>query len=185
MELVSAKVATPRISVLMPVFNASRYLAEALRSVAQQTFHDLELIAIDDGSQDSSLALLKEFALVEPRMTLIARENRGLVESRNELLRASRGELVAWMDSDDVSLSHRFALQVAALDANPEVICVGGSAQCIDPAGERLNVERYPLSHEGIVGQQEVGSGFRFPTTMMRRAAAMDVGGFRGSFRIG
>ena len=185
MELVSAKVATPRISVLMPVFNASRYLAEALRSVAQQTFHDLELIAIDDGSQDSSLALLKEFALVEPRMTLIARENRGLVESRNELLRASRGELVAWMDSDDVSLSHRFALQVAALDANPEVICVGGSVQCIDPAGETLNVERYPLSHEGIVGQQEVGSGFRFPTTMMRRAAAMRVGGFRGSFRIG
>lgn len=177
--------ATPRVSVLIPVFNTAEFVLEALQSIAFQTFTDLELIVIDDGSHDNSNALLVEFAAREPRMTLIARENRGLIATRNELLSMARGEFVAWMDSDDVSTPERLALQLAAFATSPNLVCVGGFAQCMDPQGEYLNIERYPLSHEEIVAEQRGGGGFRFATALMKRSAAIRVGSFREPFRIG
>jgi glycosyltransferase involved in cell wall biosynthesis len=175
----------PRVSVLMPVFNTARYLPQALRSLGAQSFRDFEVVIVDDGSSDASLALLAAYAAAEPRARVIARPNRGLIACRNELLSNARGELVAWMDSDDVSLPERLALQVAAFDADPALSGLGGVAQCIDPDGHALNVERYPLAHRAIRAAQREGGGMRFPTTMMRRAEALAVGGFREPFRIG
>jgi glycosyltransferase involved in cell wall biosynthesis len=176
---------SPRVSIAMPVFNTARYLPEALRSIAGQTFADFELVIIDDGSTDGSTQVLQEFAAREPRVRLIARANEGLIATRNELLGAARGELIAWMDSDDVSLPERIARQVQAFDLDAQLLCVGSSAQCVDPDGSLLNVERWPQSYEDVRIDQQQGGGMRFPTTMMRRAAALQVGGFREPFRIG
>lgn len=175
----------PQVSVLMAVFNTAAYLHEALASIRDQSFSDFELIVIDDGSTDGSRELLESFAASEPRMKLVVRENRGLVETRNELLQAASGRLVAWMDSDDVSLPNRLELQIRHLDACPQVVCLGGAAQCIDPEGNLLNLERYPLNHCEILIAQQKGGAMRFPTTMMRRQVALDAGGFRQPFRIG
>jgi glycosyltransferase involved in cell wall biosynthesis len=175
----------PRVSVLMPVFNTGRYLPQALRSLGAQSFRDFEVVIVDDGSSDGSLALLAAYAAAEPRAHVIARPNRGLIASRNELLSYARGDLLAWMDSDDVSLPERLALQVAAFDADPALSGLGGVAQCIDPDGHALNVEHYPLAHSAIRAAQREGGGMRFPTSMMRRADALAVGGFREPFRIG
>jgi glycosyltransferase involved in cell wall biosynthesis len=169
----------------MPVFNTARYLSDALNSVSAQIFADLEFIAVDDGSNDGSTRILELFASRESRMTLVTRKNLGLIATRNELLGAARGELVAWMDSDDISLPQRLARQVEAFDQDPALVCLGAAAQCIDSDGHFLNIEHWPLSHPEILIDQQRGGGMRFPTTMMRRDLALRVGGFREPFRIG
>jgi GT2 family glycosyltransferase len=175
----------PLISILMPVFNTARYLVEALESICTQTFGDFELVVVDDGSTDGSARVLEQFAMRESRMRLITRENRGLIATRNELLVESRGELLAWMDSDDSSLPHRLARQVGAFREDSALACLGSSAQCIDPDGNFLKIERWPTEPEQILAGQQVGGAMRFPTTMMRRAQALRVGGFREPFKIG
>jgi glycosyltransferase involved in cell wall biosynthesis len=175
----------PQVSVLMPVFNTASYLDEALASISTQTFSDIELIAVDDGSKDGSTEILKAFAARESRMRLVIRENRGIIATRNELLAAASADFIAWMDSDDVSLPHRIERQLKMFRDDPSLVCVGAAVQCIDPEGNFLNVERYPSSHQGILAEQERGTGVRFATTMMRREVAMLVGGFREPFRIG
>jgi hypothetical protein len=89
------------------------------------------------------------------------------------------------MDSDDISTPDRLALQVRAFDENPNLVCLGGFAQCIDPDGEILNLEKYPLNHADILLEQSKGGAMRFPSTMARRAAALGVGGFREPFQMG
>jgi len=168
----------------MAVLNTARFLPEALKSIADQTFSDFEFIVVDDGSSDGSTQLLRSFAASESRVKLITRGNLGLIATRNELLHTAKGELIAWMDSDDISLPDRLALQVATFDDDAALVCLGGNAQCIDPDGNMLNLERYPLSHEEIFIAQRQGSGMRFPTTMMRRSSVLQVGGFREPFRM-
>lgn len=175
----------PSVSVLMPVYNTAAYLSAALDSIAKQTFVDFELLIVDDGSTDGSTELLKAYVKTEPRLRLVMRENKGLIATRNELLHSARGALVAWMDSDDISAPDRLEKQVVMFDVHPNLVCLGGYAQCIDPDGEWLNVETYPMMHEDIILEQQRGGAMRFPTTMMRRDAALRAGGFREPFRIG
>ena len=175
----------PRVSVLMAVFNTATYLNEALRSVSSQSFEDFELLVIDDGSTDGSTQVLNAYAAIEPRMKLTVRANLGLIATRNELLASATGELIAWMDSDDVSMPDRLALQVQSFDDDPELTCLGSAAQCIDPEGHALNVERFPLTHLEILDAQQKGGAMRFPSTMMRRATAVRIGHFREPFKIG
>jgi len=169
----------------MPVFNTAKYLQQALDSISGQTYDNFELVVIDDGSADGSDQILKSHAQKDSRMRLVLRENQGLIATRNELLCGARAELVAWMDSDDISLPQRLALQSAAFAEDPTLVCLGSTAQCIDPDGHFLNIERYSLMHQEILLDQEKGGAMRFPTTMMRRDAAAQVGAFREPFKIG
>lgn len=175
----------PRVSVLMPVFNSSAYLREALESVRNQTFGDFELVVINDGSTDNSSGILRGFADQEPRMRLIERPNRGLIDTRNQLLAEACGDLIAWMDSDDLSHPVRLERQVAAFDAHPSLICVGTNVQLVDPQGGALGVEEFPEGDEAIRSEQARGAGLRFASTMQRRTAAMATKGFRHPLRMG
>ena len=179
------KASAPAVSVLIPVFNTARYLDAALESVCTQSFTDLEIVAIDDGSTDASGAILAAFAAREPRCRVITRPNRGLIATRNELLATARGEFVAWMDSDDIALPTRIARQHAILLADPALVCVGCDARLIDARGRPLGRESFPAGHDAIVAEQATGAGLRFPTTMVRREVALAVGGFREPFRMG
>jgi len=174
-----------RVSVLMPVFNTAQYLEEALWSIRNQHFTDFELVVIDDGSTDGSSKILRQFARSERRMRLIERPNRGLIDTRNELLDEAKADLVAWMDSDDVSHPERLERQVAAFDADRSLVCLGTSVQLIDPAGRSLGVEEFPENDDGIRREQARGAGLRFASTMQRRSAAIGAGGFRHPFRMG
>ena len=175
----------PRVSVLMPVFNTVRYLQVALDSIGNQTFADFELLVVDDGSVDGSTKILESFAARDRGVRLVTRENLGLIATRNELLGTARGKFIAWMDSDDVSLPDRLASELRCFANDPTLVCVGSAAQCIDPEGNFLNIEHYPPAHADILADQQKGGAMRFPTTMMRRDAALRVGGFREPFRIG
>lgn len=184
-EPIALGAAPPRISVLMPVFNTAAFLPQALESIRNQTFTDYEFVVIDDGSSDGSTDILRRYAATEPRMRLFVRANRGLIATRNELVAEARGELIAWMDSDDLSHPERLQLQIAEFTSDDRLVCVGGAAQRIDPEGHLLDVERHPTSHDEILAGQLTGGAMRFPTTMMRRDVTMSVGGFREPFRIG
>jgi glycosyltransferase involved in cell wall biosynthesis len=181
----AADASRPRVSVLMPVFNTARFLEAALTSISTQTFGDFELVVVNDGSTDDSDRILTSYLAREPRMRLVTRDNRGLIHTRNELLQEARGELVAWMDSDDVSLPDRLRLQVERFDADPALVCVGSAIEIIDPEGWSISFVDFPLTHESIVEAQTQGGGSRFPTVMMRTQCAREVGGFREPFVIG
>lgn len=92
----------PRISVIIPVYNVQDYLALSLQSARNQTFDDIELVCVDDGSTDASRSILERFAAVEPRLKVVSKENGGLSSARNAGIKAASGEIVCFLDSDDV-----------------------------------------------------------------------------------
>ena len=116
---------SPAVSVAMSVYNGERFLSEAIESVLGQTFSDFEFLILDDGSRDSSRAIIERYAAGDRRIRLISRENRGLVASLNQLLEEARAPLVARMDADDICRPDRFARQVGFFAANPDYGVVG------------------------------------------------------------
>lgn len=164
----------------MPVYNAERYVAEAVESILSQTLADFEFIIIDDGSTDRSLALLESFAAKDGRVRLSSRPNTGYVEALNEALAQAGSPLVARMDADDVSLPQRFARQTEYLQHHPDCLAVGSGVALIDPDGAVLCDEVPPLAHAEIEARLLQGlGGLAHPSAMIRREALMAVGGYR------
>lgn len=111
------------VSVLMPAYNAARYVRQSVESVLAQTFEDFELIVVDDGSTDSTAHLLEEFA--DPRLRVVRNPSRlGLIGALNRAMEEARGRYIARIDSDDIAQPCRFARQVAFLERNPQVALV-------------------------------------------------------------
>lgn len=172
---------TPALSVVIPVFNAARYLESALASVQAQTFADFEIITVDDGSTDNSKALLDKLAAREPRLRVISRPNTGIVGALNDALAAALGEFVARMDADDLCLPERFARQVAYLRAHPDCVCVGSTFLYMDAAGSLLKECSRPTDHATIERELLSGNGgvIVHPAAMFRRAAIEQAGRYR------
>lgn len=171
---------TPRVSVAVPVYNAERFLDEAMGSVLGQTFEDFEVVAVNDGSTDRSGSMLDAHAKRDPRVRVLHQANAGLVGALNASLDACRGELIARFDPDDVCEPERFKKQVRFLEAHPEVVAVGSWMQSIDPEGGALNRFDYPIEHEAIEadflhGRNAIGH----PAAMIRAAALTKLEGYR------
>lgn len=174
----------PAVSVVLPVYNGGRYLHKSIASVLSQTFRDFELIVVNDGSTDDSGKIVRDFASNDARVILIERENRGLIDSLNEGLNASRGELVARMDADDVCRPNRFAMQLDYMQAHPECIALGSRIKLIDPDGLPIMEMGSALHHEAIDADYMQGRcSFFHPTVMFRRAAAIKIGGYQKEFK--
>lgn len=173
-------VALPRVSVLMPVRNAQRYLDAAIRSVLAQTFADFEFIIVNNGSTDRTADILARHAAGDRRLRLIDCPIPGIVAALNKGLLACRGELIARMDGDDISLPARFARQVAFLDAHPTCVAVGCQALMIDADGAPIGPFAAACSHEAIDRHNLVhgGGGIPHPTVLMRRAAVRALRGY-------
>lgn len=111
----------PKISVILPVFNAQNYIKESIKSILNQDFKDFELIIVDDGSTDDSLSVIKSFN--DSRIRLISRDNKGLVKSLNEAIEAAKGEYIARMDADDISMPDRLSKTLAYMQQNSLDLC--------------------------------------------------------------
>jgi glycosyltransferase involved in cell wall biosynthesis len=173
----------PTVSVLMPVHNADRYVAQAVDSILGQSWDDWELLIINDGSTDRSRTILERYATGDHRIRLTSRTNTGYTVALNELLTQASGEFVARMDADDVALPNRLARQIEYLRANPAVVCVGTAVHFIDDAGRFLRDGHPGLENEEI--QQRILAGdcvLNHPSVMMRRHALESVGGYRPEF---
>ena len=179
----------PRVSVLLPTFNALATLPRAVASLRAQTFRDWELLVVDDGSTDGSADWLRTEAAREPRLKVISQPHAGIVPALNGGLAEARGEFVARMDADDESLPERLAEQVAWLDAHPDTGVVGA---LVEFAGDRTTSAGYALhvdwlnsvvSPEQIALNRFVEAPFAHPSVMFRRGLAARHGGYRdGNF---
>ncbi|HUI96056.1 MAG TPA: glycosyltransferase [Xanthobacteraceae bacterium] len=172
---------SPAVSVLIPVYDAGRFLAPAIESVLAQTFADFELIAIDDGSRDASGRLLDEFAARDRRLRVVHQDNQGIVASLNRALALARAPLVARMDADDVARPDRFAKQVAFLAAHPEIAVVSGAMDIIDEDGRYLRTDLFPTQPDVIARELLDRNCVCHPVVMARTAVLRSVGGYRKS----
>jgi glycosyltransferase involved in cell wall biosynthesis len=159
------KIRAPVISVAMPVYNCEQYVGVAIESILAQTFEDFEFIIIDDGSTDNSLAILRRYEKIDSRIRLIARENRNLATTLNDIIDVARGEWVARMDQDDIAMPQRFAKQLEQLTATGADIC-GTWVKFFGTADRRIL--RHPETDEALKLELLFGAPFAHPTVMMR-----------------
>jgi GT2 family glycosyltransferase len=175
----------PRVSVLMAVYNGERYLKQAVESILAQSFEDFEFIVVDDGSTDSSLKSLEQYAARDTRIRFITLPNAGLTRSLNEGLAIATGEFVARMDADDIAMPQRFARQVAFLDAHPDIALVGCGYELIDEKDRILDMEIPVGDDEAIQHRHLRGlTTICHPCVMARRQSLASIGGYDESFRV-
>jgi len=170
----------PQISVLMPVYNAKKYIKAAVDSILNQTFTDFEFIIINDGSTDGTLAILEKYAKKDTRIRLISRENKGLVATLNEGIALAKAPLIARMDADDIALPERFSVQKDYLDKHLSVVCLGSRARVIDAKGRFLITTRTKRGHAELEKAALQGrTPITHPTAMMRVEAIKKAGGYK------
>jgi glycosyltransferase involved in cell wall biosynthesis len=176
---------SPRVSVIMAVYNEEAFLAEAIESVLAQDFTDFEVIVSDDGSTDRTVEIACEFATREPeRIRVITGEkNQGKPFALNRALAVRRGELIAWLDGDDVMLAGKLQRQVAALQADPDAAGCSHDAEIFDSdSGRALGsfsqvMNGAPLRSGGI--ELWFDPTYRMlPSATMIRSALCPAGGF-------
>lgn len=156
----------PKISVLMPAYNSEAYIAEAIESILNQTFSDFEFLIINDGSTDKTADIVAQYAKVDKRIKFIDnKKNQGLIAVLNQGLDLARGEYIARMDSDDISMPERFEKQISYMDANPDVGMVG-------TAGQNFGADNTVNYSPEIVDVVELlrGVGFYHPSVMIRKS---------------
>lgn len=173
------------VSVVMPVRNAIETLARAIGSIQNQTFQPWELIAVDDGSDDGSYALLQRLSRFEPRLRIAKNSASGIVSALNTGIGMARGRYIARMDADDYCLPARLAAQVEFLDSHPEVGLVGslvrfGGDRRIS-AGFAVYVDwlNTLTSHDQISLNRFVESPFAHPSVMFRHELVDKFGGYK------
>lgn len=162
----------------MPVYNGGSYLAAAIESMLGQSYADFELLIIDDASTDCSAAVAMSFA--DQRIRLLANPaNLGLIATLNVGLAAARGDYVARMDQDDISMPSRLERQVEFLDRSPDIGVLGTGFRLIDSAGAAGTVVLLPANPALIQWSIALFSPLAHPTVMMRRELVLSLGGYR------
>lgn len=167
---------SPKLSVLMTVYNGMPYLPKAVDSILSQDFTDFEFIIVDDGSTDETSTYFKQ--LSDPRVLILSQENGGTAAASNFGLSRCRGEYLARMDADDITLPTRLGKQVRFLDENPAVGILGTQLACMGECrtGKSLNL---PCSNATI--RQSLLRGKHalcHPTLMMRTQLLWEIGGY-------
>lgn len=166
---------TPRISILLPVWNAGRTLGTALRSLERQRESDWECVLVDDGSSDDSLDVARAFAARDPRVHVVPRAHEGLVAALNTGLNLCRAPLVARMDADDWMHRDRLALQCQLLDRAPDLDAVGSFVRCFPRSSLRAGSRRYEAWLQSLASPCEiwrdrfVECAVAHPTLVIRR----------------
>ncbi|PKH87995.1 glycosyltransferase family 2 protein [Colwellia sp. Bg11-28] len=155
----------PLISVVMSVYNGSVFLPEALDSIINQTYKEIEIIIVDDGSTDNTLNILKKYAKSDSRINLISRDNKGLAYSLNEAINCSKGLYIARMDADDVALLDRIEKQIKYMLDNDIDIC-GTYFRTFTGRNINKNITRLPISNEDIRFKMIVGTPFAHPSVI-------------------
>lgn len=175
--------ASPRFSVVLPVYNGEEYLREALASLRWQTLADWECICINDGSYDGSGEILEQFAAFDQRFRIFHQPNAGIVASLNRGIREARAAWIARMDADDIALPDRLAIQWDFVTRHPETLVLSSYMACIDAAGLPIGVQYGPTNHSEIENQLLVGNNtINHPTVVMQRDAVINVGMYRQEF---
>lgn len=175
----------PRVSVVMPTFNCAAFIGAALKSVFAQSYRDYEVVVVDDGSTDDTAAALDP---CKGKIRYLRQENQGPAAARNLAVASSGGELIAFLDADDLWRPDKLARQVAFLDDHPTCALVHGEVDVIDESG-RLLCRRYdrqhgrPVLRGPCVTELLKHSVIHMPTVIERRRHFDEAGGFDENLR--
>ena len=162
---------TSRVSVIIPCYNAERFVEKAVRSIMEQTYHNLEIICCDDCSSDSTLAILKKLSAEDERIQIIKHsENKQLIYTLNELVEIAGGEYIARMDADDISLPERIEKQLDFMQKNPEIDFCGCNAWHINENDKVIGKSILPESYDDIKFFLPFYSTFYHPTVFAKAA---------------
>ena len=175
-----------KVSVVIPVHNGGKYLAQAIDSVLAQTHRDLELLIVDDGSTDGTAAIIRHYASMDQRVRCLSQINRGVAAAGNRGLEEARSEWVARLDADDIFLPEKLERQADFLRRNPTVKIVGALACFICRAGRPLGL----VGTEGPFTRAEYDRLVRKnrpvyfvnSSTLMHRETVLAAGGYREAF---
>lgn len=155
----------PVVSIIMSVYNAEMHLAESIENILNQTFHDFELIILNDGSTDNSESIIANYS--DERIHAINREYDFIV-SLNVGLEKAKGKYIARMDADDIMLPNRLFVQVAFMEAHPEIAVCGSFAEYFGTLVRIVNVEK---NHREILLSMFTSNPLINPTVIIRRSA--------------
>lgn len=160
----------PRISVLMPVYNAEKFLKPAIDSILNQTFKDFEFLIINDGSTDSSKKIILSYK--DSRIKFFEnKKNLGVTRTLNKGLRLAKGKYIARMDADDISLPDRLQKQVEFMAKNPQVAVCGTWVQIVDDKTLRHEIWKSPGDFESVKSLALFYSPVYHPTVLIRNEA--------------
>jgi len=173
------------ISVIMAAYNAEEFIGEAIESIIGQTYPNWELIVVDDGSLDRTPEIVRQFAERDPRVRLVSPGRQGVSGARNTGLREARYPWAAVLDADDVAKPERLEIQLAAAEANPDVVLWGSYSQDLGPSGELGSLHKSgPTSFEEYHDHRRRGEPIvlRNSTILFKRDIALEIGGFDSRF---
>lgn len=172
----------PSVSAVITAYNSDATIAEAVRSFLDQTFRDLEIIVVDDGSTDATRSTVERFG---PAVRYVHQPNGGSAQARNHGLQLARGKYVAFLDGDDVSLPRRLELQVAALEEHPKVGLIYGNIFLMDASGGNLRLRRGTGRYlsGSLTRALAVKNMVVFSTITARRDLLRGIGGFDETIR--
>lgn len=159
----------PSISVVMPVYNASQFLQQAIDSILGQTYTDFEFIIINDGSTDDTESIIQSYA--DSRIKYFSNPlNLGIVETLNKGIDLAQGKYLARMDADDIALPERLEKQQRLMEDNPQIAVCGSQAFIINASGIKTEQNPLPLSDKEIKTQLLFHNTFIHPTTFFKTA---------------
>jgi len=174
----------PKVSVIMSVYNGEKYLKEAIDSILEQTFKDFEFVIVDDGSNDNTLKILKEYAKKDMRIKIIKnKKNIGLTKSLNKAIRTAKGKYVARMDADDVSLPERIEEQLTFIENHPEIGAVGCWYYLIDKNNKLIKKVRPPVKSYKIKKALLNSAPIIHPAAMIRKILLEKINYYDESFK--
>lgn len=168
---------SPRISVILPVFNTEKYVAEAIDSVLGQTYTNIELICVDDGSTDDSLSILRSYG--DRVMVIESEKNGGIGAARNKGLVVAKGDLIAFIDADDIWATDKLALQLEAFRADPELAMCFAHMECF--LSPELPEEVRKIRYCPVGASPGIIAG----TSLIKREVAERVGVYNEHLRVG
>jgi glycosyltransferase involved in cell wall biosynthesis len=188
--------AVPSVSIIMPAFNAERFIEAAIETVLQQTFEKWELLIIDDGSQDRTPAIVSRFAGADPGRIVVLhhpeRANRGVSVSRNTAIERARGEFVAFLDADDLWRPAKLAVQLAFMAAHPEMattytrsgILRNTQNDLFMPGVQEFGTSVHPGTQQAFLAIALGRAHYAFSSVMVKRDALLEVGCFDQNLRF-
>lgn len=151
---------SPKVSIIMPVYNGDKFLKEAVESILSQTFKDFEFIIINDGSTDNSLSIIKEYANRDSRVKIIDQKNQGVSTSRNNGIKNSVGEYIAFIDSDDLWDKEKLEIQINTFLKDKDLKICGTWGSVINTDGNEIKKFEYPpLTDKNI----KIKSIYKYP----------------------
>jgi len=169
MPKMSKLMVLPKISVIMPVYNAEVYISQAIQSILNQSYKKFELIIVNDASSDKSLDIINGYKSKDKRIKIINLDNnQGIAIALNNGIAIAQGEYIARMDADDISLPFRLYKQLKFMESNRACGVCGSWVETIDKNGNSLDVWKSPLTHESIKSELLFNSVLYHPTIMFK-----------------